>query len=354
MESHTKRKLVIGVAAGLLLVGAGGAFAAEKLTSPKEESQAVINDAAKRLGIAPAKLNDALNGALQDRVDAAVADGRLTKAQGDALKKKIAAGETPLIFGGAGPHGRPGPGGRPGFGFGLERHDGDGLEAAATYLGITEAQLGTELANGKSLADVAKAHDKTVDGLVDALTKDAQTKLDAAVKAGKLTQKQADDMLNELKSHLTDFVNGTGPSLKMHGHPFGGPGFARLDGAAAYLGITEEQLRTELQSGKTLAQVAKAHGKTAAGLVDALAADAQKKLDAAVKAGKLTQAEADDMAAGLKAHLTDLVNGSFPAPPFGGPKGFHGAPGFRGFHGGGQNGPGGAFVGPPPAAGRTA
>src|SRR5580765_7818488 len=129
MESHTKRKLVIGVAAGLLLVGAGGALAAEKLSSPKEESQAVINDAAKRLGVEPARLNDALKGALQDRVDAAVADGRLTQAQGDALKKRIAAGETPLIFGGAGPHGRFGPGGGPGFGFGLERHDGDGLEA---------------------------------------------------------------------------------------------------------------------------------------------------------------------------------------------------------------------------------
>jgi len=91
-----------------------------------------------------------------------------------------------------------------------------------------------------------------------------------------------------------------------------------------------------------------------AGLVDALAADAQKKLDAAVKAGKLTQAEADDMAAGLKARLTDLVNGRFPAPPFGGPEGFHGGHGFRGFHGGGQNGPGGAYLGPPPATGRTA
>lgn len=346
MDSNAKRKLVVGVAAGLLLVGAGGAFAAERLTSPKEESQAVINDAAKRLGIEPAKLNDALKGALEDRVDTAVADGRLTKAEGEALKQRIEAGDTPLFFGGAGPHGGPG-GFHDGFGFGFALHDGGGLAAAATYLGLTPAELRTQLSNGKSLADVAKAQNKSVSGLVDALTADAKTKLDAAVKAGRLTQSQADDMLAELKSHLTDFVNGNGPHLRMHvGPPDGG---AKLDGAAAYLGITEEQLRSELANGKTLAQVAKAHGKTAAGLVDALVADVQKKLDAAVKAGKLTQSEADSMAAELKSHITDLVNGKFPAPPFGGPEGFRGRHGFRAFHGP----PNGAFFGPPPAA-RTA
>jgi polyhydroxyalkanoate synthesis regulator phasin len=346
MDSNAKRKLVVGVAAGLLLVGAGGAFAAEKLTSPKEESQAVINDAAKRLGIEPAKLNDALKGALEDRVDAAVADGRLTKAEGEALKQRIEAGDTPLLFGGVYPHGGPG-GPHGGFGFGL--HDGGGLAAAAKYLGLTPAELRTQLSNGKSLADVAKAQNKSVSGLVDALTADAKTKLDAAVKAGRLTQSQADDMLAELKSHLTDFVNGNGPDMRMHvGPPDGG---AKLDGAA-HLGITEEQLRSELANGKTLAQVAKAHGKTAAGLVDALVADVQKKLDAAVKAGKLTQSEADSMAAELKSQITDLVNGKFPAPPFGGPEGFRGGHGFRGFHPG-HGPPNGAFFGPPPAA-RTA
>src|SRR5437868_10862337 len=41
--------------------------------------------------------------------------------------------------------------------------------AAATYIGITEAQLRTELGTDKSLADVAVAHGKTRDGLIQAL-----------------------------------------------------------------------------------------------------------------------------------------------------------------------------------------
>src|SRR5438045_3627840 len=197
MDMNAKRKLVIGVAAGLLLAGAGGAVAAGKLTSPKEERQAVINDAAKRLGVEPAKLSDALTKALEDRVDTAVADGRITKAEGDVLKARIEAGDAPLLFGG-GPHH-----GGPGFG----HHHGPGLDAAAKYLGITEAQLRTELQNGKTLAAVAKAHGKTADGLVSALVDEAKTKLDAAVKAGRLTQAQANEMLSDLQEHLTDVVN---------------------------------------------------------------------------------------------------------------------------------------------------
>src|SRR5213595_518996 len=55
----------------------------------------------------------------------------------------------------------------------LENGPGDKgsvFTAAATYIGITEAQLRTELGTDKSLADVAIAHGKTRDGLIAALT----------------------------------------------------------------------------------------------------------------------------------------------------------------------------------------
>src|SRR5256885_16835115 len=55
----------------------------------------------------------------------------------------------------------------------LENGPGDKgsvFTAAATYIGITEAQLRTELGADKSLADVAVAHGKTRDGLIAALT----------------------------------------------------------------------------------------------------------------------------------------------------------------------------------------
>ena len=110
----------------------------------------------------------------------------------------------------------------------------------------------------------------------------------------------------------------------MLGHRGGpGHGFGHLEAAAAYLGLTEAELRTQLESGKTMADVAKAQSKTADGLVAALVADEKKELDAAVAAGRLTHAQADAMLADAKSRFTDMVNGTFPDH---GLRGFRGAP----------------------------
>jgi hypothetical protein len=211
------RKIVIAAgAAALAVVGGGAAIAASKIGTPQEESKAIVDDAAKQLGVTPAKLSSALKKALENRVDAAVAAGRLTKEQGDALKKRIEAQDYPLI-GGLGPGFRPGFG--PGHGGGPGMHGFGHLTAAAAYLGMTEAELRTQLAGGKTLADVAKAKGKSVDGLVSALVTDEKKELDAAVKAGRITQSQADAILANAKQRLTDAVNGTLPP-RMHG--FGG------------------------------------------------------------------------------------------------------------------------------------
>ena len=55
MSSRIKPRLVAGAVAGLAVAGGGAAFAATQLGSPKQENQAVLNDAAKQLGIEPAR-----------------------------------------------------------------------------------------------------------------------------------------------------------------------------------------------------------------------------------------------------------------------------------------------------------
>jgi hypothetical protein len=118
-----------------------------------------------------------------------------------------------------------------------------------------------------------------------------------------------------------------------------GPGRGPNDdfaAAATYLGLSQSDLQTALQSGKTLAQVADAtSGKSTAGLIDALVAAEQTELAADVTAGKLTQAQADQITATLKDRFTNLVNGTRPAG--------------RGFGFGGHDGGPGWFGGPPPS-----
>jgi hypothetical protein len=202
-----KWKIAASATAGLAIAGGGAALAAEKLSSPSDESQAVINDAAQRLNVSPSALSNALKKALEDRVDAAVAAGRITKAEGDELKQRIESSDFPLFLG------------HPGYG---EHHLFGGLDAAASYLGMTEDALRSELESGKTLAQVAQEKGKSVDGLVQALYDDAKKHLDDAVSAGKLTRSEENTILSNVKQHITDLVNGVRP-------PFGrfGDGFRR-------------------------------------------------------------------------------------------------------------------------------
>jgi polyhydroxyalkanoate synthesis regulator phasin len=223
MERNLKRKVAAGTAALLAVAGGGAAIAATQL-SPKQESQTVLNDAAKELGVSPSELSAAIQSALEKRVDAAVAAGRLTKEQGNDLKQRIESGDFPLFgFG-------PGPGG-------FEHHEMlGGLDAAAAYLGLSEDELRAQLESGKSLAEVAKAKAKSVDGLVDALVADAKKHLDEEVAEGHLTKSQAEQMLSRLEDGIRAMVNGEpphivpGPSFGFR-HDFEGP--PPFDGAAA-------------------------------------------------------------------------------------------------------------------------
>jgi hypothetical protein len=193
-----RRKVIAGAAAALAVGGAGAGVAATKLAdSPSAESKAIVNDAAKRLGVEPSKLEAALEKAIEDRIDAAVAAGRLTKAQGEELKQRIESGDFPLF-------------GPPAFGpgFGMPHPFFHGLDAAASYLGLTEEQLESRLESGKTLAQIAKAEGKSVEGLKAAMLEDAKAKLDAAVKAGKLTKADEQKVLEDLEQRIDDLVDG--------------------------------------------------------------------------------------------------------------------------------------------------
>src|SRR5256885_9136678 len=92
MSSRFRPRLVAGAVAGLAVAGGGAAYAAKQLGSPQQENQAVLNDAARQLGVEPSALSAALKKALENRVDDAVAAGRSTKAQGNQLKQRVQSG----------------------------------------------------------------------------------------------------------------------------------------------------------------------------------------------------------------------------------------------------------------------
>ena len=200
MNVFSKRKVLVGAAAALAVGGTGAGIAATRMgRSPSDESKAVISDAARQLGVQPLELTNALERALKDHIDAEVAAGRLTKAEGDALKKRIDANGVPLALPFFGPGHHRGEFGH--FGF-------PGLSTAASYLGLSERQVRDQLESGKTLAQIAKDQGKSVDGLVAALKDGLKSRLDDAVAAGRLTKAQEDRILAEADQRISDFVQG--------------------------------------------------------------------------------------------------------------------------------------------------
>lgn len=176
------------------------------------------------------------------------------------------------------------------------------LSVAATYLGLTTDALRTQLATGKSLADVADAQGKSVSGLEAALLANLKSDLDADVTAGRITSDRETQILANAKTQIAAQVARKG---------LAGPGDRGDRGglehaAAQYLGLTDAQLENQQQAGKSLAAVAAAQGKSVAGLKAALVAQFSSTLD-------------------------DFVNATHVGGPgFGG----HGGPGGPGFGGG--------------------
>ena len=221
MRRITSALLVLG-----LLVGAGSAVAVAKAPgkakprAAKVQQRGLLPAAAAYLAVTPAALRTelrsgkslaqvttargksvdgleaALVAAIKTRVDAARAAGKLDAARAARLLQRAPqlverlVNATPRM---RAPRVRAARGGL--------------LKAAATYLGVTNAQLVTELRAGKSLAQVATAKSKSVDGLKQALLAALKQKIDAAVAAGRLPAARAQRLLERAPAHIERLVN---------------------------------------------------------------------------------------------------------------------------------------------------
>ncbi|MPQ99778.1 hypothetical protein GB931_18015 [Modestobacter sp. I12A-02628] len=121
--------------------------------------------------------------------------------------------------------------------------------------------------------------------------------LSGLVDDGSLTQEQADEVASTLSE----------AGVGERGGPGGGP--FQLEAAATALGMTEDELRTALQTdGTSLADVAGQQGVPVENLVDALVTAEQERIAQAVEDGSLTQEQADERLTDLEARVTERVD----------------------------------------------
>jgi hypothetical protein len=177
------------------------------------------------------------------------------------------------------------------------------LRAAAQYIGVSRADLVRDARAGQTLAQIATAHGKTSAGLKAAMLAALKARLEAAVSANRLTAAQAQARLARADKLLDRLVN-----ARLGKAALRAPRARLLNVSARYIGVTPKALRAELKTGKSLAQVAAAQGKTASGLKDTLLKPFAQRLDKARGAGRISAADAQARLARISARLDKIIN----------------------------------------------
>ena len=179
------------------------------------------------------------------------------------------------------------------------------IVAATTAASIAAGVLAGSVLGTPGLAGAAETAGGAVGWVEEALG--------GLVDDGTIDQAQADAVEAALEEAR--------PERGFDHHGFGHHGFgwhADLSTVAESLGITEEELRSAIEGGQTLAEVAAEQGVAVETVVDAIVATQQERIAEEVAAGDLTQEQADELLADAEERITALVNGELPDLP-----GFH-------------------------------
>jgi hypothetical protein len=170
---------------------------------------------------------------------------------------------------------------------------GGAVGAAIGVPGIAHGQTSTTASTGAS--NRAKA----------ARDQFLQSTLAPLVKNHTITQAQADAVIKALKAAgpKGEFGHGPGPGF--------GHSLADVFGAAAKkIGVSTDDLRSALESGKTIADVAKSKNVKPQDVVAAMVAAAKTDLDQAVKDKRLSANDETQRLNDLTTKMTAIVNGT--------------------------------------------
>jgi hypothetical protein len=155
--------------------------------------------------------------------------------------------------------------------------------------------------------DVAKHLNVSPSALTAAMKAARNDQIEAAVAAGRITQSQA----NVLRQRAQQAGGLQGGGLPFFGRRFRGGGLDGLGGlgvATQYLGIGAATLRSELQSGKSLAEIASSTpGKSVAGLKAAVLSAEKARLEKAVARGSITSQQEQERLGNLSSRIEALL-----------------------------------------------
>ncbi|MCX6022995.1 MAG: hypothetical protein NTZ05_14950 [Chloroflexi bacterium] len=200
-------RVAMGTAAASLMVGAlavGTTFAAPTADAKAGQGKyadTFVTQLASLLHVDKTVLTGDIKQAASATVDAAVTAGDMTQAQADKMKARIQTDGFPGLFGGMlGGHGAGDHKGGPRGGMMGGIHSEAVQTALAAKLGLTTDQLKAEMKAGKTLHAIGVEKGVSDADLKAVIVGVVRPELDKAVTAGKMTQAQADAVIQKIQA----------------------------------------------------------------------------------------------------------------------------------------------------------
>lgn len=187
----------------------------------------------------------------------------------------------------------------------VEKHRECGAEFAG-ILGMGANALGQELKSGKTLAQIATAKGMDAKTLTEKLQATFDDRIDKAVANGKLTADKAVTMKAKTAAKAASVINKSWTGHK--GEAGEGSVFKNVrQQIPALLGMDATQLKEQLKSGKTLAQIAQDKGIAKDKLISNMQSIMKANLDQAVKDKKVTADKATQIESKLPQMIERMV-----------------------------------------------
>ncbi|MFN0096447.1 MAG: hypothetical protein ACKVVT_16935 [Dehalococcoidia bacterium] len=162
---------------------------------------------------------------------------------------------------------------------------------------------------GKSIDQVLTENGLDPDTIEAALLAELDAKLDERVADEKITREKADELAAKAATGLDKLMSATpDPDRRGGGHLSQGVrGLLKV--AADTIGVTPQELATELKEGDTtIAEVATQNGVDPQDVIDAMVAAANAKIDEAVANNKITAEKGDELKERSADRIAKIVN----------------------------------------------
>lgn len=245
---------------------------------------------------------------LTERITQASANGTITQERADTLLADLDTRLTNLLNGEV----ALGGGLREGL---QERIGGQLLRNTLDSTSLNPAQLLQTLRDGATLAEAIEANGGSVETVIaDGVAAITET-VNEAVANERITQEQADNVLQDLEQRLTEAINGEANFARLLGQGIAG-NLRNMDrtlravigSVAEVSGLDALDVVAEVQGGSTLAEILTSNGVDLDSFVADATAPYAEQLAQAVENGRISQAVADARLNLRQVELTDLLN----------------------------------------------